>query len=154
MPSAVSILATRDVHAVRWAPAVRWLAGAIFVVFGIGKFTDHATEVASFEDYGLPSPDALVYAIGALEIACGMLLILGLATRLAALVMAGNMVTAIAVSGIGQGEVLPSLTLAPLLLGGMAMLLWTGAGRYSLDARSSSRLSTPGRGTDSGRYRP
>jgi putative oxidoreductase len=147
MDLALSVLATRDVPAARWAPAVRWLAGAIFVIFGIGKFTSHAAEVASFEDYGLPSPDAVVYAIGCLEVVGGALLLAGLATRLVALVMAGNMIAAIALSGIGEGEVLPSLTLAPLLLAGMILLLWTGAGEHSLDAEASRRLSTPGRGS-------
>ena len=62
--------------------------------------------------------------------------------------MAGNMVAAIALSGIGEGEVLPSLTLAPLLLVGMILLIWTGAGPRSLDQRAVRRLST--RGTDTG----
>lgn len=129
----------------RWAPAVRWFAGVVFVVFGIGKFTAHAAEVASFEDYGLPSPDAFAYAIGVLEIVGGALLILGLGTRLVALVMAGDMVAAIALSGVGQGEVVPSLTLAPVLLAGMAFLLWVGPGNRSLDEHWSGdgQISTP-----------
>lgn len=114
---------------------VRWASGAIFVVFGIGKFTDHAHEVDSFESYGLPSPDAFVYLVGALEIGGGLLLIAGLATRLVALALAGNMVGAIVVSGLGEGEVLPSLTLAPLLLAGMLFLIWVGPGRRALDGR-------------------
>lgn len=40
--------------AARLAPGTRWVEGAIFVVFGIGKFTAHATEATSFRDYGLP----------------------------------------------------------------------------------------------------
>lgn len=43
----------------------------------------------------------------------------GLLTRLAALALAGNMLGAIVVSGLGEGEVMPSLTLAPALLGAM-----------------------------------
>lgn len=112
--------------AARWAPPVRWASGAIFLVFGIGKFSDHAHEVASFESYGLPSPDAVVYLIGVLEIVGGALLIAGLLTRLVALALAGNMVGAIVFSGIGEGEVLPSLTLAPALLAAMLFLLWVG----------------------------
>ena len=114
---------------IRWAAPVRWSAGAVFVVFGIGKFTDHAHEVASFETYGLPSPDAFVYLVGVLETVGGLLLIAGLLTRLVALALAGNMVGAIVVSGIGEGEVFPSLTLAPLLLAAMLFLLWVGPGR-------------------------
>ena len=129
------LLGTRDRPAAHWAAGVRWVAGAVFVVFGIGKFTDHAHEVASFEAYGLPSPDAFVYLIGVLEIVGGLLLIAGLLTRLVALAMAGNMVGAIVVSGIGEGEVLPSLTLAPLLLAAMLFLLWVGPGERALDGR-------------------
>ena len=83
-------------------------AGAVFVVFGVGKFTNHASEVASFQDYGLPAPDAFVYVIGVLEIVGGVLLILGLATRVAALLLAGDMVGAIVVSGIARGETVSS----------------------------------------------
>ena len=136
---AETLLGTRDVPAARWAGPVRWVAGAIFVVFGIGKFSDHAHEVASFENYGLPSPDAFVYLIGALEIGAGLLLLAGLLTRLAALAMSGNMVGAIGASGIGEGEVVPSLTLAPALLVAMLFLLWVGPGARALDERLLSR---------------
>jgi putative oxidoreductase len=117
------------------ALVVRVLTGAVLVVFGIGKFTNHASEVASFDSYGLPQPDAFVYAIGVVEIVGGALLILGLATRLAALVIAGDMVGAIVVSGFGEGEVLPSLTLAPAILAGMVYLIWAGPGQRALDRR-------------------
>ena len=110
----------------RWERPVRWLSGAIFVVFGIGKFSQHGHEVDSFESYGLPAPDAFVYLVGTLEVVGGLLLIAGLLTRLVALLLAGNMVGAIVVSGIGEGEVVPSLTLAPLLLAAMLFLVWAG----------------------------
>jgi putative oxidoreductase len=102
---------------------LRVAAGAVFVVFGIAKFTRHSTEVESFREYGLPSPDAFVYAIGVVEVVGGLMLIAGLLVWLAALVMAGNMVGAIVVSGIGEGEAVPSLTLAPALLVVMLLLV-------------------------------
>jgi putative oxidoreductase len=111
----------------------RVAAGVVFVVFGVGKFTQHGTEVDSFRTYGLPSPDAFVYAIGVLEIAGGLLLIAGLLVPLVALALAGDMVGAIVVSGIKEGEVI-SLTLAPALLIVMLLLLWT---------RPASRASRP-----------
>ena len=114
------------------AAVARVAASAVFVAFGIGKFTSHGTEVASFRDYGLPVPDAFVYAIGVLEIGGGLLLLAGLLTRLAALALAGDMVGAIALSGIGQGEAI-SLTLAPALLLAMFFLIRTGGGRWSAD---------------------
>jgi putative oxidoreductase len=121
----------------------RVAAGAVFVVFGVGKFSQHATEVESFETYGLPSPDAFVYAIGVLEIVGGLMLIAGLLTRLAALALAGDMVGAIVVSGVKEGEVI-SLTLAPALLVTMLLLLWAGPGAWALDpARPAGRRSRP-----------
>jgi uncharacterized membrane protein YphA (DoxX/SURF4 family) len=129
------LLATREGPAARWAAPVRWLSGTVLVVFGAAKFTAHAQEVDSFESYGLPAPEVFVYLIGTLEIVAGLLLIAGLVTRLVAAVMAGNMLGAIALSGIGEGEVLPSLTVAPLLLAGMLFLLWVGPGGRALDGR-------------------
>jgi putative oxidoreductase len=110
----------------------RVAAGVVFVIFGIGKFSQHATEVDSFRTYGLPSPDAFVYAIGVLEVAGGLMLIAGLLTRLAALALAGDMVGAVVVSGIKEGEII-SLTLAPALLVTMLVLLWTGPGARAVD---------------------
>lgn len=106
----------------------------MFIVFGLGKFTSHGSEVDSFESYGLPSPDAFVYAIGLIEVVGALLLFAGLATRLAAAVLAGDMVGAIVVSGIGEGEII-SLTLAPVLLIAMLFLLRAGPGRHALDHR-------------------
>jgi putative oxidoreductase len=111
---------------------VRLSAGIVFVLFGIGKFTSHPSEADSFTAYGLPSPDAFVYAIGVLELLGGALLIVGFLIRPAALVLAGDMVGAIIVSGIGRGEMI-SLTLAPALLAGMLFLVYTGPGWRSLD---------------------
>ncbi len=99
----------------RWVVAMRWAAAIVFVVFGAGKFVQHASELASFRHYGLPAPSAFAYAIGGIEIAGGLLLARGLLVRAAAGVLAGDMVGAIIVSGVGQGEVI-SLTLAPTLL--------------------------------------
>ena len=137
----LNVVLVQRVHG-RAATAValsRVAAGVVFVIFGVGKFSQHATEVDSFRTYGLPSPDAFVYAIGVLEIAGGLMLIAGLGTRLAALALAGDMVGAIVVSGIKEGEIV-SLTLAPAELVTMIVLLFTGAGSRSLDARLRRRL--------------
>jgi putative oxidoreductase len=109
------------------------VAGAVvFVVFGIAKFTAHGDEVASFEKYGLPAPDAFVYAIGVLEVVGGLLLLAGLLTRPVALALAGDMVGAIVVSGIGQNEVV-SLTVAPAELVVMLVLVRAGPGAAAVD---------------------
>jgi putative oxidoreductase len=114
---------------------LRVAAAVVFIVFGVAKFTHHEDEVASFENYGVPSPDAFTYLIGTLEVVGGVLLLIGLLTRLAALALAGNMVGAIVLSGIKEGETFPSLTLAPVLLAIMLLLVWAGPGPRALDER-------------------
>jgi putative oxidoreductase len=121
--------------------AARVVGGGIFVVFGIGKFVNHASEAGSFEDYGLPAPDAFVYVIGTIEIVGGLLLILGVFTRPAALALAGDMVGAIIVSGVALGEVI-SLTLAPAELALCLFLAWNGPGPYALRTHAAAK---PGR---------
>jgi uncharacterized membrane protein YphA (DoxX/SURF4 family) len=105
-----------------WPLLVRLASGAIFFAFGVAKFVNHGAEVDSFETYGLPSPDAFVYAIGLIEVVGGAMLMLGRGTRLAALVLAVDMVGAIVFSGIKESEPI-SLTLAPALLVAMLFLL-------------------------------
>ena len=117
--------------------ALRLAAGSVFVVFGAGKFVSHASELASFKSYGLPAPELFVVVIGVIELVGGMLLIAGILTRPAAIVLAGDMVGAIVVSGIGLGE-LVSLTLAPAELVICLFLAWTGPGMWSLDRRFSA----------------
>jgi putative oxidoreductase len=112
----------------RWAQPVRRIAGVAFIVAGLPKFAFNAGEVSAFDRYGLPWPHAFVIVIGVVEIAGGILLLLGRATRPTALVLAAVMIGAIVVSGFGQGEVVPSLTVAPLLLAAMLYLVWAGPG--------------------------
>ena len=111
---------------------LRLVSGGVFVAFGAGKFVNHASELASFKTYGLPAPDAFVIVIGVVELVGGGLVIAGVLTRPAALVLAGDMVGAIVVSGIANGELI-SLTLAPAELVAMLVLLSMGPGRYVID---------------------
>jgi putative oxidoreductase len=113
---------------------LRLVSGGVFVAFGAGKFVNHASELASFKTYGLPAPEVFVIVIGLLELLGGLLLIAGVLTRPAALVLAGDMVGAIVVSGIANGELI-SLTLAPAELVAMLVLLSMGPGRYVIDLR-------------------
>jgi putative oxidoreductase len=110
---------------------LRLASGGIFVAFGLGKFVNHSSELASFKLYGLPAPGAFVIAIGVLELVGGGLVIAGRLVRPAALLLAGDMIGAIVVSGLAHGELI-SLTLAPVELVAMLVLLWSGPGRYTL----------------------
>ena len=114
--------------------ALRLLAGGVFVVFGLAKFANHPSELASFRAYGLPAPEVFVIVIGVIELIGGVLLIAGLLVRPAELVLAGDMIGAIIVSGIARGEIV-SLTLAPAELIAMVVLLSQGPGRHTLGGR-------------------
>jgi putative oxidoreductase len=118
----------------RFLAALRLTAAAVLVAFGAAKLGNHGAEAASFDRYGLPDPNLFVYAVGVLELGLGMLLLLGLRTRIAAIVLAGNMIGAIATAGRLEGGVV-NLGLAPTLLLVLLVLAARGAGRWSLDAR-------------------
>ena len=114
--------------------ALRLLSGGVFVAFGAGKFINHSSELSSFASYGLPAPELFVVTIGVVELVGGALVIAGLFVRPAALVLACDMVGAIAVSGIAKGELI-SLTLAPAELVAMVVLFSNGPGRHTVSRR-------------------
>jgi putative oxidoreductase len=128
---------------------IRVASAIVFVIFGVGKFVNHADETASFRTYGLPAPGVLSVLIGVVEIFGGIVLVAGparsLARRLAFAVLAGDMVAAIILFGILRGERV-SLTLAPALLVSMLAL---GA----MDLRWPSPAG-PRRGTRRDRHSP
>lgn len=118
--------------------ALRVISGGVFVVFGVGKFVNHAAELASFKSYGLPVPGLFVIAIGVIELVGGALLIFGRFLRSTALVLAGDMVGAIIISGVAKGEII-SLTVAPALLIAMIVQLWAELAPAGLSGRPDLR---------------
>ena len=75
-----------------------------------------------------------------LEVVGGVLLIVGLLTRAAAALLAGDMVGAIVTAGRVEGGAI-NLGLAPALLVGMLFLLWAGPGRWAADSRVAGSKS-------------
>jgi len=76
---------------------IRLMVGAVFLSEGIQKFLFPAIRGAGrFEKIGLPSPEFLGSFVGAFEIVCGALVLLGLLTRLAAMPTLIIMLVAIA----------------------------------------------------------
>jgi uncharacterized membrane protein YphA (DoxX/SURF4 family) len=118
------------------AARVAVLAGIIFIPAGLVKFVFHSWELHAFRSFGLPWPSALELAAGVLEVAGGVLLVLRRATVPTAVVLAVTMAVAITASGIGHGDVIPSLTLAPVLL---AMLLYVLAAAVLGDSAAPGR---------------
>lgn len=107
----------------RLAVRVALVTGAIFVIAGLAKFVLYGWELHAFRRFGLPAPEALVLLIGVLEVAGGALLLLRRAVAPVSLVLAVIMAVASADSGVAHGDVIPSLTLAPILLVALVFLL-------------------------------
>lgn len=116
---------------------VELATGAVFVLAGLPKFAAYGWELDAFRRFGLPRPEAWVIAAGIAEIGGGLLLLAGRHVRVAALVLAATMAVAVWSSGILEGDVIPSLTLAPVLL--LASL-------YLLVSPAAAERSGPGPG--------
>ena len=127
-------------HVDRLLLGARLGAGAVLIGFGLSKFTRHAAEAAAFERYGLPWPSAFAFVIGVVEVGGGTLLALGLASRLVALLLAGNMLGAILTGGRVDGGPV-HLGLAPALLVLLLVLLRAGPGTWSVDRLAQPWLS-------------
>lgn len=122
----------------RWPLVVRLPTGVILVVVSLSKFTRHGSLVESFERYGVPWPDASVYLAGTVELVGGLLIVVGLVIRLAALGVAANMVVALATAGRVDTD-LYHVGLGSLLLAAAVFLVWAGAGPWSVDERLAAR---------------
>lgn len=80
---------------------IRFMVGAVFLSEGIQKFLFPAARgIGRFEKMGFPNPDFFAHFVGVFEILCGLLLLVGLLTRAAALAMIINMTVAIIVTKI------------------------------------------------------
>lgn len=112
------------------APAVVFfrliVGGAVFASEGLQKFL-HASELGSgrFAKLGLPMADVLGPVVGAVEIACGIAVVLGWRLRLTTLPLIGVMLGAIITIKIPilMGTQLFGLTLRELPRYGLLMML-------------------------------
>jgi uncharacterized membrane protein YphA (DoxX/SURF4 family) len=75
---------------------IRILVGAVFLSEGIQKFL-YAAQLGAgrFERIGIPAPEMMGPLVGVVEIVCGTLLLLGLLTRPASLILFINISMAI-----------------------------------------------------------
>lgn len=112
---------------------LRCALGVIFVYYGYPKlFGDTPRTVEAFVKLGFPSYFA--YIAGIVEFFGGCLLIAGLFTRIAGLLLAGEMVVAIWKVHLGKGILAVSEYQFPLALAAAAFaLVTTGAGVISFD---------------------
>ncbi len=97
--------------------AIRVAVGLFFVAAGVQKVLDHDAYVVRFDRWGLPAPSTAAYVAAGIEIVAGLILILGLATRFAALVLLVEMLVLAATAGRvdGGAELVTAGVLALLL---------------------------------------
>jgi uncharacterized membrane protein YphA (DoxX/SURF4 family) len=124
------------------AATVAVVTGIIFFFAGLVKFVFHHWELDAFRSFGLPWPSALEILAGVLEVAGGLTLLWRRFVVPTAVVLAMTMAVAIGASGIGHGDVIPSLTLAPALLLAMIYLLARGLAGEQPQSPSSARRRT------------
>lgn len=138
---------------------VRLLVGWVFLVEGILKFRlPEELGAGRFASIGIPSPHVMAPFVGAVEIVCGTLLLVGLFTRLAAFALLIDITVAILSTKVpiwmGHGYwhfALPKLKHYGLLsmlheartdfsmLLGLIFLLLAGAGSWSMDSKLRGR---------------
>jgi len=110
-----------------------WFGLTMLLLHGVTKVKDFSKLSGDFPDPLHVGHTASLALVVFAEAICSALLVLGLVTRLAALVLAINMFVAFfivlqgALTGAHSGEI------AFIYLGGYVVLLFAGAGKISLD---------------------
>jgi putative oxidoreductase len=141
---------------------IRIVVGGIFLTEGIQKFLYPGDLGAGrFAKIGIPASDMMGPLVGGVEIVCGALLIIGLLTRVAAILLFTDISVAIVSTKIpillGHGFWVFSLTKLPrygflsmlheartdlAMWFGLLFLLLVGAGKsYSLDAKLAAAVT-------------
>jgi putative oxidoreductase len=131
---------------------VRLMVGAVFLSEGIQKFLFPAEVGAGrFAKIGFESPEFVAQLVACFEIACGVLVLLGLLTRLAVIPLIVIMLTAIYTTKIPIFENQGFWKMAheartdwSMLLGSLFLLI-VGAGPVSMDAKLSKGGRTEAR---------
>jgi putative oxidoreductase len=128
---------------------IRLAVGLIFLTQGILKYIDPVMGVVRFTKIGFPHPYFTAYFVGAVEIVCASLVLLGLWTRPATLPLLVVISTAIATTKIpelfrsnqGFWYMVSDARTDFAMLCSLIFLLVEGGGSWALDARP--RSSTP-----------
>jgi uncharacterized membrane protein YphA (DoxX/SURF4 family) len=81
---------------------IRLAVGLIFFTQGILKYIDPHMGVLRFTKIGFPFPDLTAHFVGTFEIICGLLVLLGMFTRLASIPLLIIILTAIATTKIPE----------------------------------------------------
>lgn len=137
---------------------IRLLLAGVFIPEGLKKFLfPDQWGAGRFQKIGIPAPEVMGYVVGAFELGCGLLILVGLLTRVAAIPLLVDMTVAIATTKI---PLLWQATVVSNKVGFWSMqteartdfsqfmallfLLVAGAGPLSLDAVYFRRNSLSG----------
>lgn len=147
-------------RALRVLPLIRLMVGVVFVSEGLQKFLLPALHgPGRFAEIGFPAPEFFAYGVGVVEVVCGVLLLLGLYARWAALplivIMLGALFTTKLPVLLGYGigpfavqnldtygfwAMLHAARVDWAMLLGALVLAIAGAGPRSLDAYRSGPM--------------
>lgn len=124
----------------------RLLLAALFVPSGFQALSNIAGSAGYFTGLGLPLPTAAAWGTGLFELVAGLAVLLGLRTKIAALLLAVFCVAAGFIGHYGQGGGDPTLVFLHwqmlmkdiAIAGGFLALAMAGAGTFSLDGRRST----------------
>jgi putative oxidoreductase len=115
--------------------SLRIVVGITFLLHGLDKLGDPSGAKELLASYSIPAPALMAPFVGATETVGGLLLVAGLATRLAGAALTVDMAAALATAHdelnffVTEG----GIELEALLAGASLALVLAGAGRFSLD---------------------
>jgi putative oxidoreductase len=130
---------------------IRLAVGGVFLSEGIQKFLfSDALGIGRFIKIGIPAPEIMAPFVGAVEIGCGILLLVGLFTRLAAIPLIIDMLVAISTTKIpillekGFWAMAHEARVDWTMLLGSLCVLLVGGGTWTLDAVMNRRAGDAG----------
>ncbi len=122
--------------------AARLLLAYIFLSSGLSSLTNIDGAAGYFSSLGLPAPQLAAWATCLFELAAGVMMVVGIGTRTAAVALAAFCVAAAVIGHYGQGGDDPMLVFMHqqallkdiAIAGGLLALAVAGAGAWSVDA--------------------
>jgi len=129
---------------------IRLAVGLIFFTQGILKYIDPNMGVVRFTKIGFPHPYFTAHFVGTFEMMCGLLVVLGLWTRLASIPLLIVISTAIATTKIpelfrssqGFWYMVSDARTDFAMFCCLLFLIASGGGTWSLDAKYAGRTRT------------